>query len=39
MLLRQELAKALQCIVAGDGHIVKPQLEKLTIDAVDLKLA
>jgi zinc protease len=35
----KELAKPMQWIVVGDGQIVKPQLEKLKIDVIDLTLA
>ncbi|MBU2891844.1 insulinase family protein [Colwellia sp. D2M02] len=35
----EELAKPMQWIVVGDGQIVRPQLEKLNVDVVDLTLA
>lgn len=35
----KELVKPMQWIVVGDGQIVKPQLEKLNIEVVDLILA
>jgi len=35
----KELAKPMQWIVVGDGQVVRPQLQKLDIDVVDLKLA
>ena len=35
----KELAKPMQWIVVGDGQVVKPQLEKLGIEVVDLELA
>jgi len=35
----KELAKPMQWIVVGDGQVVKPQLEKLNLTVVDLKLA
>lgn len=35
----KELAKPMQWIVVGDGQVIKPQLEKLNLTVVDLKLA
>lgn len=35
----QELSKPMQWIVVGDGQVVKPQLQKLDIEVVDLELA
>jgi len=35
----KELSKPMQWIVVGDGQIVRPQLEKLDVEVVDLKLA
>ncbi len=35
----KELAKPMQWIVVGDGQVVKPQLEKLNLTVIDLKLA
>lgn len=35
----KELSKPMQWIVVGDGQVVKPQLQKLDIEVVDLKLA
>ncbi|MEW6993237.1 M16 family metallopeptidase [Colwelliaceae bacterium MEBiC 14330] len=35
----QELAKPMQWIVVGDGQVVRPQLKKLDVEVVELKLA
>ena len=35
----KELAKPMQWIIVGDAQVVKPQLAKLDIEVVDLKLA
>ena len=35
----KELSKPMQWIVVGDGQVVKPQLQKLGIEVVDLELA
>jgi len=35
----KELSKPMQWIVVGDGQVVRPQLEKLDVEVVDLKLA
>ncbi len=35
----KELAKPMQWIVVGDGQVVRPQLEKLDVEVIDLKLA
>nr|WP_259337976.1 pitrilysin family protein [Colwellia sp. RSH04] len=38
-IAKKELAKPMQWIVVGDGQIVRPQLAKLGIEIVELKLA
>ena len=38
-IAEKELAKPMQWIVVGDGQVVKPQLEKLNLTVIDLKLA
>ena len=35
----KELAKPMQWIIVGDGQVVKPQLEKLKLEVVELELA
>jgi len=35
----KELAKPMQWIVVGDGQVVRPQLQKLDVDIVELELA
>ncbi|MDX2366950.1 MAG: pitrilysin family protein, partial [Colwellia sp.] len=35
----KELSKSMQWIVVGDGQIIKPQLEKMELEVVELQLA
>lgn len=38
-IAENELSKPMQWIVVGDGELVRPQLEKMKLDIVELKLA
>jgi len=38
-IAKKQLSKPMQWIVVGDGQMVKPQLEKMKLDIVELKLA
>jgi zinc protease len=35
----KELSKLMQWIVVGDGQVIKPQLEKMKLEIVELQLA
>jgi len=39
VIATKELSKPMQWIVVGDGQVVRPQLQKLNVEIVDLKLA